>query len=290
MTAMAIDSGHIKAFAVGSDPLTVGSRWKKWKRSFGYFIDARAIDSAAQKRALLLDCAGEEVQDIFDTLPEEETPENDYAKAIAALDKYFTPRTNIPYERFIFRRTGIEEGENITRYVTKLKQLAVSCEFADRDDMIRDQVIEKCKSDQLRRKLLEKGSTLTLVDVITISQTYETVTKQSGDIASGGNVMPSCADIGKVSKSSSNINNRRPGSDRQCYRCKSRNHIASSMSCPARGAKCKHCQKEGHYAGAKYCKGDVSSINNNSGNTHSTEDIDTNEDIKETGLFTIDAC
>ena len=122
--AAAAAATTFKPFMVSSDQLTVGSQWKKWKRSFTYHVDRRRITNANRKKVLLMDCAGEEVQDIFDTLTADGEGD-EYEKAIRALDRYFTPKTNIPYERFMFKRTEMTEGEYVSNYVTRLKRMAV---------------------------------------------------------------------------------------------------------------------------------------------------------------------
>ncbi|KAF6019012.1 hypothetical protein EB796_022688 [Bugula neritina] len=132
--AVSLDTStsKVRTFSVSTDPLTVGSRWKKWKRAFEYFVVGRGVTNAAQKKALLLNMAGEEVQDIFEVLPAGEGA-NEYARAMAALDTHFTPKTNIPYERSVFRRTELMSGETITNYITRLRQLAITCEYDDVD-------------------------------------------------------------------------------------------------------------------------------------------------------------
>ena len=51
------------------------------------------MKDATRKRALLLYSAGEEVSDIFETLPDQ-GEEKDYAKAVTALNGYFHPKVN----------------------------------------------------------------------------------------------------------------------------------------------------------------------------------------------------
>ena len=46
----------------------MGPLWRRWKRSFEFFVDAKGITKDAQKQALHLNCAGQDVQDIFVTL------------------------------------------------------------------------------------------------------------------------------------------------------------------------------------------------------------------------------
>lgn len=47
------------------------------------------------------------------------------------------------------------------QFITILRQKALYCKFGDSiNEMIMDQVIEKCSSNRLRRKLLERGEQL----------------------------------------------------------------------------------------------------------------------------------
>ena len=57
-------------------------------------------------------------------------------------------------------------------YVVRLSKLALSCKFSDKNEMIRDQVVNSCNSSKLRKKLLEEDN-LTLEHVQQISRTYE---------------------------------------------------------------------------------------------------------------------
>ncbi len=49
------------------------------------------------------------------------------------------------------------EGETIDQFVCRLRQKAAPCEFDKVDEAIRDQLIEKCRVPELRRKCLEKA-------------------------------------------------------------------------------------------------------------------------------------
>ena len=104
-----------------------------------------------QKRALLLYQAGAETQKIFKVIPE---AGNNYASAMKKLDDYFTPKKNIEFEVFQFRQTTQHDGETIDQFVTRLRKLAVHCEFADIDRELRSMIIQNCKSKHLRRYAL----------------------------------------------------------------------------------------------------------------------------------------
>ena len=135
----------------------------------------------------MLHTAGLNVQDIYLTLTEEEGSDS-YQKAKATLNKYFKPQANVPYERLCFRETSQLANETVEQFVTRLRQKAQTCEFGDAatvDEQIRDQVISKCLSHELRRKLLQKGRNLTLPQLSEIVSSMEESEKQARSIERG---------------------------------------------------------------------------------------------------------
>ena len=77
MNVRDFDIGVIRPFDVNSDPNSVGSEWKRWLPRFQLYADGKGLilvpdkdDNKIQRRALLLHCAGPDVQDIFDVLPD----------------------------------------------------------------------------------------------------------------------------------------------------------------------------------------------------------------------------
>ena len=92
-----------------------------------------------------------EVQDIFETLTDPGAParqEDDvYNAALRTLDAYFTPQVNVPYKRHIFRPMKQEEHETVDQFVVRLSTQAANCDFgATKNEQIRDQIIDNCKS------------------------------------------------------------------------------------------------------------------------------------------------
>ena len=68
-----LDIAGVRAFDVNSDPSSVGTEWKRWLRSFQIYAEGLIIvpdkdDNLVQRRALLVHCAGRDIQDIFDVL------------------------------------------------------------------------------------------------------------------------------------------------------------------------------------------------------------------------------
>ena len=134
MSSNEFDIGGFRQFDVNSDPNSVGSEWKRWLRSFQLYADGKGLiiepekdDNKVQRRELLLHCAGSDVQDIFDVLPETGNAK-DYEMAEEALTRYFVTQVNIPYERHMFREMVQNEHEPIDQFVVRLRRKAQQCD------------------------------------------------------------------------------------------------------------------------------------------------------------------
>ena len=163
------DLTGVKPFDPHGDPSGVGRRWQRWMKSFSVYADSKGLiiqadkaDNKVQRRALLLHSAGEAVQEIFETLAE--TGEaKDYEKAVKALNDYFIPKVNSTYQNHVFRSMEQQDGETVAQFVTRLRQVVKDCDYGEQaENQIRDQVVQRCKSHELRKKLLGKGEKLTL--------------------------------------------------------------------------------------------------------------------------------
>ncbi|CAB4030227.1 Transposon Tf2-9 poly, partial [Paramuricea clavata] len=163
--AKVLDLPKLQPFTLG-ETSTISQRWRKWIKSFEYYIAASGINDKKQQRAILLHLAGPEVQDIFETL---EDTGNDLDTAIAKLTSYFEPQKNIPFERHNFRQTTQLQGETIEQLAIRLKHQVKFCEYGNPNDMIRDQIIEHCSSSRLRRRLLREPE-LTLEKTVEIGR------------------------------------------------------------------------------------------------------------------------
>ena len=131
------------------EPNLLSVRWKRWKRCFKIYVASNAVTNEGQGTALLFHSGDMELQEIYYTLVPEDT-ETTFNDCLAALDNYFTPKVNVPLERHVFRQMEQMEGETIDQFVCRLRQKAISCDFANVDEAIRDQIIEKCKDSRLR--------------------------------------------------------------------------------------------------------------------------------------------
>ena len=266
------------------DVSELATSWERWKRSMELYFVAESISNAERKQAKLLCHGGLDLQDIFYSQPgHDDTPAADrdvYQHTIAILDKYFLPKANPTYERYILR--GLKQGkeESIDQFLVKLRKQAKKCDFGDREEeFLGDQVIEGCASNALRKRLLEKGK-VSLAEIETLARTFETVsihvdalnaTKKPEDAQTVGRIAKNSRG-NRVDRNKNDFQTQRSGNSAssvqnnkgdtsqkdntkrrsKCYRCGSEEHFAKSADCPAREATCKKCNLKGHYA--KYCR------------------------------------
>ena len=168
---------NLPCFNPREDPNTLSVRWKRWKRSFELYLLAKGVSDDKQKVALLLHTAGMDLQDLYYTLVGAAEELKPYADVVTLLDGYFVPKVNVPFERHVFRHLEQQSGEKVDQFVCRLRQKALTCDFTDVDETIRDQLIEKCLDPKLRRKFLEKTNA-TLTDLQAIARAHEAVTEQ----------------------------------------------------------------------------------------------------------------
>ena len=257
------DKNYVGIFNCRDDPATVGTRWTRWLTAFELYADGKGLiiteNSATnkqQRRAQLLHFAGPDVQDIFRTLDDTGTV-RDYDKAVNALNAYFVPKVNPAYARHAFRQMTQGQGETVLQFVTRLRAAAKDCGYGeDTENQIRDEVLCKCRSDYLRRKLLEAGQELTMARTFDLAGQCEEVEMQMTKL-SVDPVDPSAGHVNRVTRESGKLNgpksrtrvgaattNRNNG----CYRCGKLGHFGRDPSCPARGKTCRKCGGKNHFA------------------------------------------
>ena len=117
------------------------------------------------------------------------------------------------------------------------------------DDQIRDWVISKCLSHNIRHKLPEKGKILTLQQLREIAHVMEDSEKQACKIEWAANK------VNRVGVNSNEKGNPRVAAKQgtvRCLCCGNVGHKASDKVCPARGKQCRKCNNLGHFK--KVCK------------------------------------
>ena len=78
-------------FDAKGDQSTVAQRWKRWKLAFELYVKAQAFTDGARQKALLLNCWGMDLQDVFYAL-EAEGDADTYVQCVKTLDAHFLPQ------------------------------------------------------------------------------------------------------------------------------------------------------------------------------------------------------
>ena len=142
-----------------------------------------------------------------------------------SLDGFFSPQVNIPFERQEVRQAKQEESETADQFVMRLFQLSEHCEFGEaKEEHIRDQLIDKCKSHNLRKKLLEASGTLTLQKAREIARSMEAAEKQVTQIEND-----SRSENVHTLEDHHHVSGR--GNRGCCYRCGMEGHFARDPEC-----------------------------------------------------------
>ena len=132
--------------------LHVGERWVRWLARFDVLSKALHVTDGAQRKAMLIHYAGEEVFDIFETFNTEQKGSEDnegYQVLCDSLTKHFQLRKNIDFERYRFRLARQEPNESMMSFYTRLRKLAKYCEFSNLDLEIKGQIIQGCTSQAI---------------------------------------------------------------------------------------------------------------------------------------------
>ena len=228
-----------------SETATVSQRWKKWKSRFENFLVANNITNNTRKRALLLHHAGERVYDIFETL-EGTAESNDYNAAIEKLTEYFSPQKNTEHQILMFRKCYQRQSETLDQFQTRLQMLAKDCEFHDRNNEVKRQIIQACKSSQLRRALEMKPEECTLTKILAIGRRMEAAKRDADEMEAKNNHNISA--VTKVHQPS----HVKSTNQNKCRNCGDNfPHDGGMKNCKAKTVTCYSCGKQGHYA--KYC-------------------------------------
>ena len=167
----------------------ISTRWRKWVSKFRNLMVALDINNDARQKALLLHYVGDETNDIFDTLTVEVAAdgETNTDKAIQTLTNHFEPKQNIEFAIYKFRQAQQNKEEDFSSFLTRLRQLAVNCNFTETERELKTQIIQGCASSRLRRKALSEPS-MTLEKLIETARASETANIQASgmEVKTGG--------------------------------------------------------------------------------------------------------
>ena len=120
------------------------SEWPDWKQRFERYRIATKLhkdDEDIQVNSLIY-AMGKEAEHIFKSLVFDEAgDEEKYEKVMEKYHEYFVPKKNVIHERARFRERKQGTGESSEAFIRALYELAEHCDFPDKNDEIRDQIV-----------------------------------------------------------------------------------------------------------------------------------------------------
>ena len=175
------------------------------------------------------------------------------------LDSYFQPQKNVIYERYVFKQTRPSPDESVDHFITRLRQVADTCEFASVEDEIRDHFVITWPSKVFRAKLLREP-TLTLEKLQELARAQETANRHASVMADEedtklNRLTTNRSRSGDQNESfqqeskTANISGKYTGN---CFNCGSNYFPGHKQVCPAQGKSCRSCGKLNHFA--KVCR------------------------------------
>lgn len=125
--------------------------------------------------------------------------------------------------------------ETITSFVTDLMLLVKDCNYIGEDRQVRDQFVYGVSDDDLKKKLLERGNTLTRIQAVSIGKAHETTNQE---------VQERCLKP-PVSDSTNAVFKDKPNKGLMCNYCankKGSHSFTNKRHCPAWGVVCSLCK------------------------------------------------
>ena len=139
-----------------------------------------------------------------------------------------------------FKERMQKPGETITVFITDLMLLVKECNYADEDRQVRDQFVYAVSDEELKKRLIEKGNTLTRVEATAIGKAYESTKHEVQECSAK---QPAKESVNAVSKD-------KLWKVLMCNYCVNKKGVHSFSDkklCPAWGAVCRKCKIENHY-------------------------------------------
>lgn len=252
----------------------VDIRWRKWTNRLENLLVGMDVKDKKRQRALLLHYAGEEVNEIFETLSD---TGDDYATAKGKLTEYFAPKKNTEFEVYKFRQAKQQQDEGIDSFLTRLRQLSINCEFPDTDKEVKSQIIQGCSSSRLRRRALREDQSLE--NLLKLARAMEFSDKQASEIEQTENTNAIRSYKRRSKKTGNRMKNKFKYSDKDtkvkkqtCRNCGGQ-YPHTDSPCPAKGKLCHACKKLNHFASV--CRSKHKSV------TKSVNQIDENQSFSE---------
>ena len=130
--------------------------WDVFTEQLSFYFAANGVTDEDKHRAILLSACGTTTYKLLKTLvaPAELTSKS-FSDLVKLVQEHYNPKPSVIMRRFLFNSCVRQEGESITAYVKRLRDLAYHCEYGDSaKELIRDRLVCVVRDDALQRTLL----------------------------------------------------------------------------------------------------------------------------------------
>ena len=248
-----------------------------WHQQWKIFLALSTIDTVldeddrpAYKTNILLSCLTKETLQAVMSMGLTDAQLGDHETVIQKLRERCNAGRNRHVWRQQFALSKQRANEAADNWLCDLRELARKCEFAVdccancQPTRILGQLVYGVYDDEIRRKLLERGATLSLDQAIDILRVAEAASQQatnlkSGDAAAIQALPKSTYKKGKTQKQNNSNSSHHPARDKPspsqskennksdgCWNCGGKTRH-SRQQCPANGKECNKCTKIGHF-------------------------------------------
>ena len=255
----------------------LANSFKKWKRQLQVYMEASGNNNKPKQRqtAIILHCAGPQVLEVYDHFEfEGENDKNDPVKVLEKLEEYCNPRQNEVLQSFRFWQVPFQEP--FDTFLTKLYSYADSCNFKEKERMIRDKIVFTVTGKQ--QELLLRETSLDLKKAVEICRAYEITSRNKKEMSESSQLQKIEQIAGKKSSKYPSKQHPEQQKDRnnphilkECNFC-GKSHEAIKTKCPNWGKLCNHCKGRNHFE--VKCK-KVHTLETKS-NSDESDDSDTN--------------
>ena len=237
----------------------IATNWRRWYRSYEYYVIATGASGKAERIlcSLFLHIAGPDAQ----TLHAQFEFDSDEREKIQPLTKkfetYCISRSNITVVRHRFH-TYNQNNESMDTYIRELKARVVDCNYGQLEDsLLCDRLICGVSDEKLREKLLQTDD-MTMEKCITMCRRSEVKASQVAErnelketdaMTRDGRAPAAQAERHGPPQWRSQPTRDSTNSRTSCTWC-GYNHDRDK--CPARDKECNYCHKMGHFS--KVCR------------------------------------
>ena len=227
----------------------IAENWRKFYQQFKIYLRASDKEGLSDqtKVAVLLNLAGEDAIELFNTFALTDSDSKKLARVVKAFEDYCIPRKNIIYEQYKFWKCMQDDCKTVDQFVTRIRTLVKTCKYSDRDEMIHDKLVFGIKDDATKQKLLSRED-LQLKQAIDIARAVEASKSRTQMMATQSKEVNLIRNQTKTTNQDNRPRQQRQtGEAYQFQLCQYCNRKHAKRVVPTFGKTCGYCQKIGHF-------------------------------------------